>query len=96
MDLFVVPAIGFALLYAFVVVRLDRRILVWINVARHPTADWIARQITEAFPWDEALRYLIRNRDSVFGAGVTRRLRAMGIGDKPIESAIRKCHRRGS
>ena len=87
MDLFVVPTIGFALLYAFVIVRLDRRTLVWTNGARHPTADWIARQITEAFPWDEARRYLIRDRDGVFGAVVTRRLRAMGIRDKPIAPA---------
>jgi hypothetical protein len=96
MDLFVVPTIGFALLCAFVCVRLDRRNLVWINVAKHPAADWIARQITEAFPWDEALRYLIHDRDSDFGAGVTRRRRAMGIRDKPIECAICKCHLRGS
>jgi transposase InsO family protein len=87
MDLFVVPTIGFPLLYAFVIVRLDRRILVWTNVTRHPTADWIARQITEAFPWDDAPRYLIRDRDGVFGAVVTRRLRAMGIRDKPIAPA---------
>jgi transposase InsO family protein len=87
MDLFVVPTIGFALLYAFVIVRLDRTTLVWTNVTRHPTADWIARQITEAFPWNEAPHYLICDRDSVFGAGVTRRLRAMGIGDKPIAPA---------
>ncbi|WP_292529463.1 integrase core domain-containing protein [Methylocystis sp.] len=87
MDLFVVPTIGFALLYAFVIVRLDRRTLVWTNVTRHPTAEWIARQITEAFPWDEASRYRIRDRDGVFGAVVTRRLRAMGIGDKPIAPA---------
>jgi hypothetical protein len=50
MDLFVVPTIGFKLLYAFVIVRLDRRDLVWINVTAHPTAEWVARQITEAFP----------------------------------------------
>jgi hypothetical protein len=50
MDLFVVPTIGFDLLYAFVIVRLDRRELVWINVTTHPTAEWVARQITEAFP----------------------------------------------
>ena len=87
MDLFVVPTIGFNLLYAFVIVRLDRRTLVWTNVTRHPTADWIARQITEAFPWNEAPRYLIRDRDGVFGAAVTRRLRAMGIRDKPIAPA---------
>ena len=84
MDLFVVPTIGFDLLYALVIVRLVRRDLVWINVTTHPTADWIARQITEAFPWAEAPRYLIRDRDCVYGAAVTHRLRAMGIRDKPI------------
>ena len=87
MDLFVVPTISFDLLYAFVIVRLDRRALISINVTRHPTAEWIARQITEAFPWNEAPRYLIRDRDNVFGAIVTRRLRAMGIRDKPIAPA---------
>ena len=84
MDLFVVPTIGFDLLYALVIVRLVRRDLVWINVTTHPTADWIARQITEAFPWAEAPRYLIRDRDCVYGAAVTHRLRTMGIRDKPI------------
>jgi hypothetical protein len=52
MDLFVVPTIGFKLLYGFVIVRIDRRELIWINVTTNPTAEWIARQITEAFPWD--------------------------------------------
>ena len=83
MDLFVVPTIGFDLLYVLVVVRLARRDLVWINATSNPTADWIARQITEVFPWNEAPRYLIRDRDRVYGAAVTRRLRAMGIRDKP-------------
>ena len=58
MDLFVVPTIGFDLLYAFVIVQLDRRDLVWINVTATPTAEWVARQITEAFPWNEAPRYI--------------------------------------
>jgi transposase InsO family protein len=84
MDLFVVPTIGFDLLYGLVIVRLARRDLVWINVTPHPTAEWIARQITEAFPWNEAPRYLIRDRDQVYGAAATRRLRTMGIRDKPI------------
>jgi transposase InsO family protein len=84
MDLFVVPTIGLAQLYVLVIVRLARRELVWINVARHPTAEWIAQQITEAFPWNEAPWYLIRDRDGIYGAAVTRRLRAMGIRDKPI------------
>jgi transposase InsO family protein len=87
MDLFVVPTIGFDLLYAFVIVRLGRRDLVWINVTAHPTADWVARQLTEAFPWNEAPRYLIRDRDRIYGAVVTRRLRAMGIRDKPTAPA---------
>ena len=78
MDLFIVPTIGFDLLYVLVIVRLERRNLVWINVTPHPTAEWIARQITEAFPWAEAPRYLIRDRDRVYGAAVIHRLRAMG------------------
>jgi hypothetical protein len=86
MDLFVVPTLGFGLLYAFVI-RLDRRELVWINVTAHPTAEWVARQITEAFPWDEAPHYLIRDRDRIHGSVVTRRMRAMGIRDKPTAAA---------
>jgi transposase InsO family protein len=87
MDLFVVPTIGFKLLYALVIVRLARRELVWINATAHPTAEWIAQQITEAFPWDEIPRYLIRDRDRIYGAVVPRRLRAMGIRDRPIAPA---------
>src|ERR1700720_4638642 len=87
MDLFVVPTIGFDLLYGFVIVRIDRRDLVWINVTTNPTAERIARQITEAFPWDAAPGYMIRDRDRIYGAVVTRRLRAMGIRDKPSAPA---------
>jgi transposase InsO family protein len=87
MDLFVVPTIGFDLLYAFVIVRLGRRELVWTNVTANPTAEWVARQITEAFPWDEAPHYLIRDRDRIYGSVVTCRLRAMGIRDKPTAPA---------
>src|SRR5215467_2166429 len=87
MDLFVVPTIGFEVLYALVIVRLGRRELIWINVTANPTAEWVVRQITEAFPWNEAPRYMIRDRDRIYGAVVTRRLRAMGIRDKPIAPA---------
>ena len=87
MDLFAVASIGFDQLYAFVIVRLGRRDLVWINVTANPTAEWVARQITEAFPWDEAPHYLIRDRDRIYGSVVTRRLRAMGIRDKPTAPA---------
>jgi hypothetical protein len=71
----------------FVIVRVDRRDLVWINVTTNPTAEWIARQITEAFPWDGAPGYMIRDCDRIYGAVVTRRLRAKGIRDKPIAAA---------
>jgi transposase InsO family protein len=87
MDLFVVPTIGFDLLYAFIILRLDRRDLAWINVTTNPTAEWIARQMTEAFPWDRAPGYMIRDRDRIYGTVVTRRLRAMGIRDKPVAPA---------
>jgi transposase InsO family protein len=82
-DLFVVPTAGFKLLYGLVIIRLHRRQLVWINVTTNPTADWIARQITEAFPWEQAPRYLIRDRDASYGPAVIRRLAAMGIRDRP-------------
>jgi transposase InsO family protein len=86
-DLFVIPTIGFDLLYGFVIVRLDRRDLIWINVTANPTAELVARQITEAFPWDEAPHYLIRDGDRIYGSVFTRRLRTMGIRDKPTAPA---------
>jgi transposase InsO family protein len=67
-----------------VIARLDRRELVWLNVTAHPTAEWIAQQITEAFPWGEAPLYLIRDNDALYGSAFRRRLRAMGIRDRPI------------
>src|SRR5262249_22600179 len=66
-----------------IIVRLDRRNLIWVNVTTNPTAEWIARQLSEAFPWHEAPHYVIRDRDRIYGTVVTRRLRAMGIRDKP-------------
>jgi transposase InsO family protein len=58
--------------------------VVWVNVTANPSAEWNSRQITQAFPWDETPRYLIRDRDRIYGAAVTGRLRAMGIRDKLI------------
>jgi hypothetical protein len=58
---------------------LDRRDLIWINVTANPTAEWVARQITEAFPWDEAPRYMIRDRDRIYGALVTRPVQRTGV-----------------
>ena len=62
-DFFVVPTVTFQLLYGFVVLRHDRRDIVHFAVTANPTAAWTARQITEAFPWDEVPRYLLRDRD---------------------------------
>jgi hypothetical protein len=88
MDLFVVPTIGFNLLYAFVIVRLDRRDIIWVNVTANPTAEWIACQLTEGFPWNEAPRYMIRDRDRIYGALVTRRLRDHGHPGQPYCTSL--------
>ena len=83
-DLFVLPTIAFQILYCLVIIRHGRRIWVSFGVTANPTAEWISRQITEAFPWDHAPRYLIRDRDSSYGPVFVQRLRAMGIRDRPI------------
>jgi hypothetical protein len=79
MDLFVVPTISFRLLYGFLILRHSRRELLWFGVTAHPSAEWIARQLTEAYGWQPAPRYIARDRDCVYGDAVLRRLRAMGI-----------------
>jgi hypothetical protein len=84
MDLFVVPTISFRLLYGLLVLRHERREIVWLGVTGHPTAEWIARQVTEAFGWETAPRYLLRDRDRVYGDVFVQRVRAMGIRDRPI------------
>jgi len=83
-DLFVVHTISFKLLYGLVILRHARRRLVRIAVTSNPTAEWVAGQVTEAFPWDEAPRHLIRDRDGAFGPAYTRRIRAMAIRDHPV------------
>jgi transposase InsO family protein len=82
-DLFVVPTIAFEQLFAFLVLGHRRRRLLWTAVTRNPTAEWLARQITEAFPWDSAPEYLIRDNDRAFGGVFKARVRAMGIRDRP-------------
>ena len=82
-DLFVVPTIAFQRLFAFLVLGHERRRLLWFAVTRNPTADWLAGQITEAFPWDGSPKYLIRDNDRVFGAVFKAHVRAMGIRDRP-------------
>ena len=83
MDLFVVPTISFRLLYGLLILRHDRRRLLWLGATTHPTAEWISQQLVEACGWDEAPRYLIRDRDRSYGEVFVRRVRAMGIRDRP-------------
>src|SRR5712692_514452 len=83
MDLFVVPTISFQLLYGLLILQHGRRQMLWLGVTAHPTADWIAQQLTEAYGWTAAPRYVVRDRDAVYGATFIRRLRAMGIRDRP-------------
>ena len=66
-DLFVVPTLTFERLFAFLVLGHGRRQLLWFEVTRHPTAEWLARQITEAFPWATAPAYLVRDNDRAYG-----------------------------
>jgi transposase InsO family protein len=82
-DLFVVPTIALQQLYAFLVLGHRRRQLLWFAVTKNPTAEWLARQVTEAFPWDSAPNYLIRDNDRAFGVAFKARIRAMGIRDRP-------------
>src|SRR4029453_19270631 len=79
----IVPTVVFRLLFVLVILRHQRRRLISLTVTAHPTAEWIACQVTEAFPWDEAPAYLIRDRDASYGQGVGGGLAAMGVRDHP-------------
>jgi hypothetical protein len=83
MDLFVVPTFSFKLLYGLLILRHGRRLLLWLGVTAHPTSEWLARQLTEALGWEPVPEYLIRDRDGAYGEIFKRRLRAMGIRDRP-------------
>ena len=78
-DLFTVPTVTFRILYVFVVLRLERRQIIHFNVTAHPTSEWAGQQIVEAFPWSKPPRYLLRDRDSVYGAQFRRRVQSLGI-----------------
>jgi transposase InsO family protein len=80
-DFFTVPTATFNELYVFVVIEHARRRVVHFNVTAHPTAKWIAQQLTEAFPFDMALTYLIRDGDAKYGTAVKRRITALGMRD---------------
>ena len=78
-DFFVVPTVTFRVLFVLVILPHDRRRIVHFNVTEHPTAQWTAQQVVEAFPWDEASRYLLRDRDHIYGTHFRQRVRHMGI-----------------
>jgi putative transposase len=78
-DFFTVPTVGFKVLCVLVVLAHARRRIVHFNVTEHPTAQWTAQQLVEAFPWETAPRYLLRDRDAVSGEGFPRRLTSLGI-----------------
>jgi transposase InsO family protein len=83
-NLSVVPTISFQLLYGLLILRHGRRQILRLGVTPHPTAEWIARQLTEACGWERPPSHIIRDRDCVYGAFFKRRRHAMGIRDQPI------------
>ena len=78
-DFFTVPTATFRILYVFIVLSHDRRHIVHFNVTAHPTARWTAQQLVEAFPFDSAPRYLLRDRDAIYSEKVRRRIKSLGI-----------------
>jgi transposase InsO family protein len=79
LDFFTVPTIGFKVLFVLVVLAHARRKVVHFNVTEHPTAQWVAQQLVEAFPWDTAPKYLLRDRDAVYGMYFQRRAMSLGM-----------------
>jgi putative transposase len=79
LDFFVVPTVTCRVLFVLVILAHHRRRVVHVNVTEHPTAAWTAQQVIDAFPWDEAPRYLLRDRDRVYGASFRHRVRHMGV-----------------
>jgi putative transposase len=86
-DFFTVPTLRFQILYVFLVLAHDRRRIVHFGVTAHPTAEWTVQQLREAFPWDTAPRYMLRDRDSIFGLDFVAQVKEMGI--KEVLSAPR-------
>ena len=79
LDFFTVPTVGFKVLFVLIVLAHERRKVVRLNVTEHPTAQWTAQQLVEAFPWDTAAKYLLRDRDAVYGERFQRRVASLGI-----------------
>src|SRR6202022_3646918 len=92
-DFFTVPTVRFQVLYVFLVLAHDRRRIVHVNVTAHPTAEWTAQQLRNAFPWSHVPRYLLHDRDAIFGATFRADVEAMGM--KVVPSAPRSPWDRG-
>jgi len=92
LDLFVMRTISFRLLYGLVILQHGRRRLARVGITSNPTGEWIAGQVTEAFPWNGAPQYLVRDRDRAFWSDYTRRIRAMGIRDHPTAPRRGRTH----
>jgi len=78
-DFFTVPTAPFRVLYVFLVLRHERREIVYFRVTEHPTSRWTAQQMVEAFPWEPASRYQLHDRDTIYGERFRRRVRRLGI-----------------
>jgi transposase InsO family protein len=83
MDLFVVPTVSFRLMFGLLTMRHDRRRILWLGTTAHPTAERIARQLVEACGWEQAPKYVVRDRDRAYGEVFSQRVRAMGIRGRP-------------
>jgi len=94
-DFFTVPTSTFRVLYVIILIRHDRRQVVHFNITTNPCAEWTAQQITNAFPYDQAPRYLIRDRDGIFGDDFKHRMKSMEIGELPQVSYRRRIDGRG-
>jgi hypothetical protein len=79
LDFFTVPTVTYKVLFVLVILVHERRRVVHFHVTEHPTAQWTAQQVVEAFPWDEVPRYLLRDRDDIYGTVFRQRVRNMGI-----------------
>ena len=82
-DFFTLPTATFRILFVFIILRHDRRRIVHFNVTEHPSAEWTAQQIVDAFPWDTAPRYMLRDRDGIYGAYFKRRVAGLDIEQVP-------------
>jgi transposase InsO family protein len=83
-DFFTIPTVTCQVLFVFIMLAHERRRIVHFNVTEHPTAQWTAQQIIEAFPWDTAPRYLLRDRDSICGKHFQQRIKNLGIEEVKI------------